>query len=141
MAYAEIETGLITTLRTITSYFPVAAQVATNSAVLDSGYPNVALIAPGSFGKENKGPAYVRTWDLMLTIYTAFSEEAASIANFKALRAAVILKIDETPNLGGVAGLYETDLVSDGDPYVSGPEPVYIAQNLRITAYQYLRVA
>jgi len=142
MAYDECESALVTMLQTLTAQFPTGAQVATDHAILDMGVTNAAVIIPGGIGTQpQNGPPYTRTWDILLRLFTQFIDEPTALAAFKALRAAVILKIDENPGLGGVSGVLNTIIASESDIYESGPTPIYLAQNFRVTVYQYLVVA
>jgi hypothetical protein len=141
MAYEECETALVTLLRTLTTQFPTSAQVATDHIVLDSGITNAAVLNPGNVSTlTQSGPPYTRRWEILLYLYTQFIDEPVAVAAFKALRGAVILKIDQNPNLGGVSGVYDTVISSDGELYLSGPTPVYMAQKFRVIVSQYLTV-
>ena len=142
MAYDECEAGLVTMLQTLTTQFPTSEQVATNHAILDMGVANAAVIIPGGIGTQpQNGPVYVRTWEILLRLFTQYLDEPTALTAFKALRAAVVLKIDENPSLGSVSGVFNTVISSESDIYESGPTPVYLAQNFRVTVFQNLVVA
>lgn len=149
MAYIDCQNAVISTLQTLTTYFPASSQVVANDeTVLDRGVTNAAILMPGPVGLVTVKANYVRTWGIILDLYHSWSGDlTSSLTPFETLRAAVILAIDNNPNLvvsgSGVSGVYDTQIVSDGDPgeYSKNKGVVFIAQRFRITAYQYLRAA
>lgn len=147
-AYVDCQNALIAILQTMTTEFPTTAQVvASDETILDKGVLSVAVLMPGPVGLERGKINYIRTWGIILDLYYAWRGDLlSSLVPFETLRAAVIYKIDNNPNLvvspatSGVAGVLDTQIVSDGDPGQYKEKAIsYIAQRFRITVYQHLR--
>jgi hypothetical protein len=149
MAYIECQTALISTLQALTTNFAEARQVVTsNETILDDGVMTAAILMPGPVGLVSVKANYVRTWGIILDLYHAWRGDLlSSLVPFETLRAAVILAIDNNPNLvvsgAGVNGVYNVEIVSDGDPgpYTKSRGVDFIAQRFRVTVYQYLRAS
>jgi len=150
-AYIDCQNAWVSILRGLTSQFSTTAQVAVNDyTVLDAGVLTAAVFTPGTVGRVPQKANYVRSWGGILDLFYAWRGDLpSSLTPFETLRAAVILAIDNNPNLvippatSGVAGVYDTTIESDGDPQ---PYPVtpgsatrFVAQRFRIISYQFLR--
>jgi hypothetical protein len=143
MAYTECQTALKNKLVTVTGLSSTTVTLA-EYGVLDRGNAHAAVLVPAAIGAgRNTGGTYQRLWDILIDLYHAYTTEADSFSGFETLRAAVILAIDNDPNLGGTAGVTDTILTSDGDILTiahrgSGAEtgPVFLTQRLRATVYQ-----
>jgi len=142
MAYLDCQTALKSKLITVTGLSSTTVTLADYS-VLDAGVSHCAVILPASFSAtEKRAGTYQRIWDILIDLYHVYTTEVDSFSGFEALRAAVILAIDNDPNLGGVAGVDDTILQSDGDistvMHVGSPNsgPVFLTQRLRASVYQ-----
>jgi hypothetical protein len=146
MSYAAIQANVKTILAGLTRFAGLtAAIVEEDTSVLDRGYSEAIILAPGSFeGLEPQeisagfDPLRYRVWNVLINIFERYStNESATDAAFIALRDAVIAEIEQYPALRDASRMTDyLTLASDGDPAdvnnAIGQGPFFKMQVLRL---------
>jgi hypothetical protein len=148
VSYAAIQANVKTILSGLTRFTGLtAAIVEEDTSVLDLGYSEAIILAPGSFeGLEPDAisagfdPLRYRVWHVLIHLFERYGiNEAATDTAFIALRDAVIAEIEKYPALKDTSRMTDyLTLAADGDPEdvfnSIGQGPFFKLQVLRLRA-------
>ena len=143
--YSECETGLVTLLRSLTTYFVHDWQVSDDDAVITRGAEYFAVVRPGAFPYTRQTERLsIVNWTVVMDIYVRYVEYKTSWNKFKAFRSAIFNLLMMYPTLNDTAGVIQVDLTSDEQAqylkFSDAPEakPNFIIQTVRAVIAQYI---
>jgi hypothetical protein len=143
--YCECEAGLMTLLRSLTTYFKHDWQVADDDSVLMKGAEYFAICRPGAFPftRQTEQLATVN-WSVVVDLYVAYKDYKESWNKFKAFRSAIFNLLMEHPTLNDTPGVVRADLTGDERAqylkFSDAPDatPNFIIQTVRAIITQYI---
>lgn len=149
MSYDTIVARIQLLLQGLTSQFPTTDLVTIGDyRKMDSGLdPSKALavLVPGNFDSDGAA-AYqdYKHWDVLLDIFKKYGQaREQTVANFTAMRDAIIEHLDKYPTLNALSGVSQVRVTGEEDPNDvlqkgAGEQvgPTFITQRLRITVTQ-----
>jgi hypothetical protein len=144
--YVECETGIVTLLQTLTTFFPHDWQVSDDDTNIMKGAEYFVIVRPGAF------PYFRRTeqlstigWNVTIDLYVSYKEYKQSWNKFKAVRSAIFNLLMESPTLNDTLGVIRVDLTGDEQAqylkFSEAPEakPNFIVQTMRAIVTQYIQ--
>jgi len=144
--YSECETGLVTLLRSLTTYFVHDWQVSDDDSVIMRGGEYFAIVRPGAFPYTRQTERLsIVNWTVVMDICVRYVEYKASWNKFKAFRSAIFNLLMEYPTLNGTAGVISADLTgSEQAQYLKfsdapDAKPNFIIQTVRAVIAQYIQ--
>ena len=144
--YTECETGLMTLLRTLTTYFPLTWQVSDDDAVLMQGAEYVVIVRPGKFPLTRQTEQLsIVNWEVTADLFVQFVDYKTSWAKFKTFRSVLFNLIMANPTLRDTAGVFRVDMASDAAAqylkFSEAPDarPAYIVQTAKFNIVQLIQ--
>lgn len=140
--YSQCESGLIALLQTMVDIFPHDWQVSDNEANRNLGADNFFIVRPGGFPNTPLSTQEVLfSWQIVGDLYVKYIEQAKSLRQFKAVRAAIIEMVYTHPTLDGRSNVQRVGIDSDElTQYFrfdeNSEKPNFIIQTMRVTALQ-----
>lgn len=143
--YSECETGLVTLLRSLTTYFVKDWQVSDDDTVIMKGGDYFAVVRPGAFPytRQTEKLATVN-WSVVMDLYVRYDDYKKSWNKFKAFRSAIFNLLMEHPTLNDTPGVVRADMTGDERAqyfkFSNAPDaiPNFIIQTVRAVITQYI---